>query len=105
MGSEMHMYSLLAATMGRMEFVTGDWLDWKERPEQYLAKALIVLRRHLEEGASIVQQVILDMFFLAAVEIYSRNFEGARTHLCIINHLIVQRGGLHTLDQRIIDTI
>jgi hypothetical protein len=88
-----------------MKLITGDWLDRKDRPEQYLAKAIIILRRHVEEGASNTQQVILDMSFLSTVEIYSRNFEGARTHLRIIKHLVEQRGGLQTLDQPIIDMI
>jgi hypothetical protein len=105
MANEMHMYCLLAATTGRMKFVTSERLDRIDRPEQYLAKAILILRRHLEEGATITQQVIVDMFFLATVEIYSRNFEGARAHLRIIKHLVGKLGGLRSLDQPIIDMI
>jgi hypothetical protein len=105
MANEMHMYSLLAAATGRMKFVTGDTLDRSDRPEQYLAKAIITLRRYLEEGSTITQQVIVDMFFLATVEIYSRNFEGARAHLRIIKFLIDKLGGLRSLDQPVIDMV
>ena len=98
MSNDMHMYSLLAASTARMKFVTADRLDRIDRPEQFLAKAIVSLRRYLEQGAKITQQVILDMFFLATVEIYSRNFEGARAHLCIIKHLVAKLGGLGRLD-------
>lgn len=71
-----------------MKSVTGDKIDRIDRPEQYLAKSIAILRQYLQEGAIITQQVIVDMFFLATVEIYSRNFEGARAHLRISSILL-----------------
>lgn len=98
LGNRMHMDALLAVTADRMKYVTGDELARTDAPELYAVKAIRSLRSYLSASDAIDRQVILDIFFLAWIEIHHTNYEGARGHLSIISQLVQTMGGLDQID-------
>ncbi|KIW66420.1 hypothetical protein PV04_05755 [Phialophora macrospora] len=97
--NRMHMYSLLAASSGFMKFILRLQLDRHDAPEYCMGKALQHLRHHL--AASNLQpdeSLIFDLKALSTFERYVNNFEGARTHLRMVQHLIQSIGGLDVME-------
>ena len=87
---KMHMYALLAASAGRMKYITKDHLKRVDLPEFYMAKAIRMLRTHLAQCQNLDQQCILDLFFLCSFETYARNYIGAQSYLRIIRDVTGQ---------------
>jgi hypothetical protein len=97
--NRMHMFSLLAASSGFMKFILRLQLDRHDTPEYCMGKALQYLRHHL--AASNPQpnlSLIFDLKALSTFERYVNNFEGARTHLRMVQHLIQSIGGLEVME-------
>ncbi|EXJ57996.1 hypothetical protein A1O7_05419 [Cladophialophora yegresii CBS 114405] len=97
--NRMHMFSLLAASSGFMKFVLRLQLDRHDTPEYCMGKALQHLRHHL--AASDPQpneSLIFDLMALSTFERYVNNFEGARTHFRMVQHLVRLLGGLGVME-------
>jgi hypothetical protein len=85
--NQMHMYALLAASTGRMKYVTRDHIKRVDLPEFYMAKAIRMLRTYLTQCQSLDQQCLLDLFFLCSFETYAKNYQGAQIYLGIIKEV------------------
>jgi hypothetical protein len=97
LSDELHMFALLATTIGHMKYLTASTMKCSDRPEYFQGKALHLLRQRLQEDALVTQQTITDIIFLASVEIYNRNFQGARVLLSLSNTLAFSLG-LHQIE-------
>ena len=77
---QVHIYSLLAATSGRMKAVSADPLDHIDTA-YFATKVLRALCLYIAKGGQMNQNHVLDILFLAAYEIYASNLDGAKAHL------------------------
>lgn len=85
--SEVHYYSLLAATFSHMNLVT---VAGQPSENRYIAPAIGSLRKFLgslDTKKSIDPQIILDILFLSNAERCRQNDETALTHLRILRQL------------------
>ncbi|KAJ9609824.1 hypothetical protein H2200_006153 [Cladophialophora chaetospira] len=97
--NRMHMFSLLAASTGFMKYVLKLQLDRHDAPEFCMGKALQYLRHHLaSREPHLNESLIFDLKALSTFERYVNNFEGARTHLRMVQHLVQSIGGLQMLE-------
>jgi hypothetical protein len=85
--NQMHMYALLAASTGRMKYVTRDHIKRVDIPELYMAKAIRMLRIYLTQCQTLDQQCLLDLFFFCSFETYAKNYQGAQIYLGIIKEI------------------
>jgi hypothetical protein len=100
--NRMHMFSLLAASSGFMKFVVKLQLDRHDTPEYCMGKALQYLRHHLASETPVLDEsLIFDLGSLSTFERYVRNFEGARTHLRMVQHIVQSIGGIEIIDSPI----
>ncbi|EXJ90635.1 hypothetical protein A1O1_03738 [Capronia coronata CBS 617.96] len=97
MADRMHMYSLLAASMAFQKYVIRLQLDEHGIPEYCMGKALQSLRYHLASNPQVDEHLVFDLEALATFERYVHNFEGARAHLVMVQHLVESMGGLSML--------
>ncbi|OCT50947.1 hypothetical protein CLCR_08391 [Cladophialophora carrionii] len=97
--NRMHMFSLLAASSGFMKYILRLQLDRHDTPEFCMGKALQHLRHHLA-GSNLLPNecLIFDLKALSTFERYVNNFEGARTHLRMVQHLVQSLGGLEAME-------
>lgn len=97
--NRMHMFSLLSASTGHLKFVLNAQLDKVDTPEYCMGKALQYLRHYFASDPRPIvnEQVIFDLLAISAFERYVGNPEGARTHFCMVQHLIESHGGLDSL--------
>ncbi|EXJ69129.1 uncharacterized protein A1O5_08064 [Cladophialophora psammophila CBS 110553] len=98
LANRMHMFSLLAASTGFLKYVLRLQLDRHDSPEYCMGKALQHLRHHLASAPQANESLIFDLKALSTFERYVDNFEGARTHLRMVQHLVQSLGGLEILD-------
>lgn len=102
LANRMHMYSLLAASSGFFKFVLHLQLDRNDAPEYCMSKALQHLRHHLSNqnlpGPQADEMLIFDLLALSTFERYTTSFEGARTHLNMVAHLVQILGGITNLE-------
>jgi hypothetical protein len=98
LSNKMHMDSLLAFTSDRMKYVTQDQLARNDTPEIYAVKAIRAVRASLQSSQKIDHQIILDIFFLAWIDVHHMNHEGGRRHLLVVRDLVAILGGLDKLD-------
>lgn len=98
LADRMHMFSLLAASSGSAKYVLRLRLDRHDSPEYCMGKALQHLRHHLSGDPQATELLIFDLKALSTFERYVGNFEGARTHLTMVQHLVWSLGGLEALD-------
>ncbi|KIW91929.1 uncharacterized protein Z519_07899 [Cladophialophora bantiana CBS 173.52] len=98
LANRMHMFSLLAASTGFLKYVLRLQLDRHDSPEYCMGKALQHLRHHLASAPQANESLIFDLKALSTFERYVENFEGARTHLRMVKHLVQSLGGLEILD-------
>ncbi|KAJ9610183.1 hypothetical protein H2204_015405 [Knufia peltigerae] len=100
--NRMHMYSLLAASSGFFKFVLHLQPDRNDAPEYCMSKALQYLRHHLsaqsQPGPQVDEMLIFDLLALSTFERYTTAFEGARTHLNMVTHLVQMLGGITALE-------
>ncbi|KIW80978.1 hypothetical protein Z517_04001 [Fonsecaea pedrosoi CBS 271.37] len=96
--NRMHMFSLLAASTGFLKYVLRLQLDRRDSPEYCMGKALQHLRHHLAGAPQPNESLIFDLKALSTFERYVDNFEGARTHLRMVQHLVQSVGGLEILE-------
>lgn len=89
---ELHISALMATANGHMKYLTASPIERSDRPEYFQGKALHLLRQHLHKCLPIMQQIIIDIVFLTSVEIYNRNFDGARMLLSLSNELAFSCG-------------
>ena len=84
------MYALLAATAGRMKFVSKVGLPKNNSAEVFMQKAIACLRAYLVSWTDIVvdKQVVIDVFFLCVCEWYFQNYDAALMHLRAVGHLM-----------------
>ena len=87
--NKMHMYALLAATAGRMRFVSKVGLPKNNSAEVFMQKAIGCLRAYLVLWTDTVidKQVVMDVFFLCVCEWYFQNYDAALMHLRAVGHL------------------
>ncbi|KIX93557.1 uncharacterized protein Z520_10735 [Fonsecaea multimorphosa CBS 102226] len=98
LASRMHMFSLLAASTGFLKYVLRLQLDRYDSPEYCMGKALQYLRHHLASAPQANESLIFDLKALSTFERYVNNFEGARTHLRMCQHLVQSLGGPEILE-------
>ncbi|OAP59857.1 hypothetical protein AYL99_04859 [Fonsecaea erecta] len=98
LANRMHMFSLLAASTGFLKYVLRLQLDRYDSPEYCMGKALQYLRHHLASAPQPNESLIFDLKALSTFERYVDNFEGARTHLRMVQHLVQSLGGLEVLE-------
>ncbi|OQV09173.1 hypothetical protein CLAIMM_13332 [Cladophialophora immunda] len=98
LANRMHMFSLLAASTGFLKYVLRLQLDRYDSPEYCMGKALQHLRHHLAGTPQPNESLIFDLKALSTFERYVDNFEGARTHLRMVQHLVQSIGGLEILE-------
>lgn len=96
--NRMHMFALLAASSGHMKFVLKLQLDRRDTPEYCMGKALQHLRHHLASTPRLNESLIFDLQALSTFERYVGNFEGARTHFNMVQHLVQLTGGFDILE-------
>lgn len=98
LANRMHMFSLLAASTGLLKYVLGIQLDRRDSPEFCMGKALRYLRHHLASEPLANESLIFDLMALSTFERYVENFEGARTHFRMVQHLVQSLGGPEILE-------
>lgn len=98
LSNRMHMFSVLAASSGFLKYILRLQLDRHDSPEYCMGKALQYLRYHLASEPEANENLIFDLKALSTFERYVENFEGARTHLRMVQHLVESLGGLDILD-------
>ncbi len=98
LADDTHMYAVLASCAGRLKYVGNASPVGLNPPEYYLAKAIRLLRRHLDLYQKIEQQILHDIFFMYTVEYFARNIETARSYLRVLGSMIKTLGGFTHLD-------
>ncbi|KAK5052695.1 hypothetical protein LTR84_002561 [Exophiala bonariae] len=98
--NRMHMFSLLSASTCYLKFILKAQLDKVDTPEYCMGKALQYLRHYFasDPRAIVNELVIFDLMAISTFERYVGNFEGARTHFSMVQHLIESHGGLDSLN-------
>jgi len=97
LSNEMHMYTLLAASTGRLKFVLKVPLARTDSPEYCITKAIQHLRRYFATYPPPSEAVIFDLGALSTFERYVENYAGARAHLRMIKHLVESLGGFQNI--------
>ncbi|EXJ81101.1 hypothetical protein A1O3_07389 [Capronia epimyces CBS 606.96] len=97
LANRMHMFSLLAASTAFQKYVLRLQNYRHDTPEYCMGKALQYLRHHLASNPEVDELLIFDLETLAAFERYVGNFQGARTHLVMVQHLVRSLGDLGRL--------
>jgi len=85
---EAHLYSLLAATMARMQHIFA--ISAYENPEVTRATAAHYLRKELmrsSRSGHVDKQIILDILFLTVNEMQFHHYDSARKHLAVVAKL------------------
>ncbi|KIX02612.1 uncharacterized protein Z518_08554 [Rhinocladiella mackenziei CBS 650.93] len=98
LANRMHMFSLLAASSGFLKYVLRLPLERHDSPEYCMGRALEYLRHQLVSDPRANELLIFDLQALSTFERYVDNFEGARTHLRMVVHLVRAMGGLNILE-------
>jgi hypothetical protein len=96
--SEIGIYALLSAAASRMKYISRLPLDYHDTPELYTVRAIRVMRKYLDDGKPITDQVILVLFYLAITELFKKNVSGSKIHWQMIKHCIIQLGGLARIE-------
>lgn len=96
---EKHMYCMLALTSHQIKYTIGQ-LPRMDRPEFYMAKAIELMRRALddEDVGAMGQQAVLDITWMGTSEAYHGNYEGALTHYRIGLYIVESMGGWDMID-------
>lgn len=101
LSNKVHMYSLLSAMAGRIKHVTAHQIEQSDRPEYYYSEAVQLLRENIQSWALDPHQAVVDIFFLSTVEVYRKNYEGARAHFRMIKYFVDRMGGFQNFNNYI----
>lgn len=96
---EVHVLALISAASARLKYVDRSPFSRPDLPEQLADRALRLMRRYLEQGRPVNQQLIRSIQALWTFESYKRNWEGVNAHRSMLLYLTdTYLGGFQNLE-------